>query len=54
LLSDDNNKNNVRHIIHEINHDPLMIAQQKSAHLLIVNEQQTNYRDQYDIECSVF
>jgi hypothetical protein len=28
--------------IHEINHDPLMIAQQTSVHLLIVNEQQTN------------
>jgi hypothetical protein len=33
---------NVHHHIHEINHhDPLMISQQASMHLLIVNEQQT-------------
>ena len=36
-----NNINNVRHI-HRINHDPLMIPQPTSVHLLIVNEQQTN------------
>jgi len=34
------NINNDRHI-YEINHDPMMIAQQTSVHLLIVNEQQT-------------
>ena len=30
------------HYIHEINHDPLMIAHQKGVCFLIVNEQQTN------------
>jgi len=34
------NINNIHHI-HEMNHDPLMIAHQTSVCLLIVNEQQT-------------
>ena len=33
--------NNVLHI-HEVNHDPLMIANQTGVHLLIFIEQQTN------------
>ena len=35
------NINNVLHI-NEVNHDPLMIAHQTGAHLLILIEQQTN------------